>query len=121
MNLKFKRALVEEELLKYIIKKLNLNYINTEQIRCLHSYNSSSKSNSRISGSQKIFSDVFKIKPSYVVELLQPKFEKLNHEQKLKQLIIVLAHIPKTFSGETKKYLQITLRDVEKLYEKVIK
>ncbi|MFA5333888.1 MAG: putative metallopeptidase [Candidatus Nanoarchaeia archaeon] len=120
MNLKFERARAEEELIKYIAQKLGWNYLNTEQIRCLHSYNSSSKCNSRISGSQKIFCDVFKIKPSYVIELLQPNFEKLTNQQKTRQLIIALLHIPKTFSGETKKFLDLTENDIQKLYEKVI-
>lgn len=121
MNLKFERAKAEEELIKYITQKLGWNYLNTEQIRCMYSYNSSSSGNSRISGSQKIFTDVFKIKPSYVIELLYPNFEKLNNHQKIRQLIIALLHIPKTFSGETKKFLDLTERDVDYFFEKVIR
>lgn len=120
MNLEFKRADEEETLLKYIIEKLGWNYLNKESIRCLHSYNTSSRNRIRISGSQKIFSDVFKTKPSYVIELLEPNFESLANEQKLRQLIIALLYIPKTFSGETKKYLDFTERDVENFYKKVI-
>jgi predicted metallopeptidase len=120
MNLKFQRAMAEEALIRDIAEKLGWNYLNTEQIRCLYSYNSCSRNNSRISGSQKIFCDVFKIKPSYVIELLQPNFEKLSHAQKIRQLIIALSYIPKTFSGETKKCLNLTENDVLLFYNKVV-
>ena len=130
MNLKFERALKEEELIKDIVSKLGWNYLNTEQIRCLYSYNSSSRYPSRVWGTQKIFSDVFKIEPAYVIELMQPKFDELNYNEQIQRLIIPLLGIPKTFSGEihhtlkyydnkTKKQKRYTLEDIQNLCNKV--
>jgi len=99
MNLKFKRAIEEEELLKDIIEKLGWNYINSEQIRCVFSENSSSRAVGRIWSTPRIFGFAFGSKPCYVVELIKNKYEKLSNKDKVKVLIHELMHIPKTFSG----------------------
>jgi predicted metallopeptidase len=84
-----------------------------------------------VHGTQKIFSDVFKIEPAYVIELMQPNFGKLSYKEKISRLIIPLLCIPKNFSGEThrklqyydyntKRYKNYTLNDIEKMCDKVI-
>ena len=120
MNLKFKRAFEEELIIKDIISKLGMNYINSEQVRCVFSQKSTSRALTRIWSTQKIFSDVFDVKPAYVIELIQPNFEKLNNRQKIRELIIKLMLIPKTFSGETINYLKVYEKDVNRLCDKVI-
>lgn len=120
MNLKFERALKEDELIKKIIDKLGWNYLNTTQIKCVKSYNSVSRKKSRVFGTQKIFTDVFKITPGYVIELIEPNFSKLSEEDKVKELVLKLMFIPKTFSGETKKFLKININEFEKQINKVL-
>ncbi|MDD5054569.1 MAG: putative metallopeptidase [Candidatus Nanoarchaeia archaeon] len=100
MNLKFQRAMKEEEIVKDIVDKLGWNYLNTEQIRCVYSKNtSSSRILGRIWSTPKIFSEVFETKPLYVIELIEKRYIKLSEKDKIKVLIHELLHIPKTFSG----------------------
>jgi len=100
MNLKFERALAEEELIKDIVEKLGWNYLNTDQIRCVFSKNTStSRVLGRIWSTPRIFSEVFETKPLYVIELIEKRYSKLSNKDKTKVLIHELLHIPKTFSG----------------------
>jgi predicted metallopeptidase len=100
MNLKFKRAYEEEALVKDIVEKFNWNYLNTEQIRCVFSKNSSARRVlGRIWSTPRIFSEVFETKPLYVIELLENRYTRLSERDKIKVLIHELLHIPKTFSG----------------------
>lgn len=88
-----------DKLVKAIIKKLDLNWINTKNIHCLRSKNSSSRAYARIWGLSKVWQLALVKEPNYVIEVLSEKFDKLSSDQKHKVLIHELAHIPKNFSG----------------------
>ncbi|MDD4353321.1 MAG: putative metallopeptidase [Candidatus Nanoarchaeia archaeon] len=100
MNLKFQRAIVEEAIMKDIVEKLGWNYLNTDQIRCVFSKNTStSRVIGRIWSTPRIFSEVFETKPMYVIELIDKRYSNLSDKDKVKVIIHELLHIPKTFSG----------------------
>jgi predicted metallopeptidase len=121
MNLKFKRAYNEEALVKDIADKLGWNYLNTEQIRCVFSKNSSAKRVlGRIWSTPRIFSEVFETKPLYVIELLEGRYTQLSEKDRVKVLIHELLHIPKTFSGALSPHKQmartLNCKTVDSLY-----
>jgi len=126
MNLKFQRALGEEEILKDIIEKLGWNYLNTEQIRCVYSKNTStSRVLGRIWSTPRIFSEVFETKPLYVIELIDKRYSKLSEKDKIKVLIHELLHIPKTFSGalspHNKMAKTLNCKTVDALFDEYLK
>ncbi len=126
MNLKLKRAYEEEGLVKDIVEKFNWNYLNTEQIRCVFSKNSSAKRVlGRIWSTPKIFSEVFETKPLYIIELLENRYTRLSEKDKIKVLIHELLHIPKTFSGalspHTKMAKTLNCKTVDSLFDEYMK
>jgi predicted metallopeptidase len=105
MNLKYVPDLKNETIIKDIIQKLELNYINSDQIKCVVSYNSSSKRIiARLHPSLRVFTYAFESKPLYIIELINEKFKKLSEKEQLKVLIHELMHIPKTFSGAVRDH-----------------
>jgi predicted metallopeptidase len=94
-----------EAIIKDIINKLGLDYINSDQIKCVLSYKSSSKRViARLHPSLRIFTYAFDSKPLYIIELISEKFNKLNEKDQIKVLIHELMHIPKTFSGAARDH-----------------
>ncbi len=85
--------------IKNIIKSTDLSWIDKERIFCLRSTNSTSRAYARIWGLSKVWQIVLKTKPTYVIEVLSQRFDKLSDLEKDKVLLHELAHIPKNFSG----------------------
>ena len=85
--------------IKDIVKTSDFNWINTSYIFCMRSKNSSSRAYARIWGLSKVWQMALEVKPSYIIEVLSEKFDKLSKTEQNKILIHELAHIPKNFSG----------------------
>ena len=89
-----------QNIVKDIVTKLNLDYINTEKILCIRSHGSKSKRIiARIHGLSKIMQIAMNIKAFYAIELISENFDKLGHEEKIKTLIHEIMHIPRSFGG----------------------
>ena len=82
-----------------LIDKLELDWLDTNQIYCLRSNYSKARAYARIWGMGRIWQEAIGIKPSYCIEVLSEKFDHLSIERKDKILLHELAHIPKNFSG----------------------
>ncbi|MEX1052558.1 MAG: putative metallopeptidase [Patescibacteria group bacterium] len=82
-----------------LIDSLDLKHIKKKYIYCIKSFDAKTRAYARIWGMAKIFSEVAGIKPRYIIEVISPKFDKLNDRERIKTLIHELLHIPKTFSG----------------------
>lgn len=80
-------------------KQLNLNWINTKNIYCYRSINSSSRAFARIWGLSKIWQQTLHVQPTYIIEVLSEKFDKLSEKDKENVIVHELVHIPKNFSG----------------------
>ncbi|MFA5303838.1 MAG: putative metallopeptidase [Candidatus Nanoarchaeia archaeon] len=105
MNLKYVPDYKNEAIIKDIITKLGLDYINSDQIKCVLSYKSSSKRViARLHPSLRVFTYAFDSKPLYIIELISEKFNKLSEKDQIKVLIHELMHIPKTFSGAARDH-----------------
>lgn len=85
--------------LEHVVKSLKLSHINTKRIFCYRSFGSTSRSYARIWSFPKIFQNVLKVEPAYVIEVLAKYFDKLDLDQQTKVIIHELMHIPKNFSG----------------------
>jgi predicted metallopeptidase len=132
VNLKYEQSPENEAIVKDIINKLGLDYINPEQVKCVMSFKSASKRTlARLHPSFIIFSYAFDSKPLYIIELISENFNQLNEKEKLKVLIHELMHIPMKFSGEARhhgnlgniahngkmsKYINANCKTIDKLF-----
>lgn len=82
-----------------IISSLETDWIKPEDIHCMRSENSKARAYARIWGLSKVFQISLKQSPSYVIEVISEKFDRLDKKRQDEVLIHELAHIPKTFSG----------------------
>jgi len=102
-----------------LAKKLNLNYLNVNNIHCIRSYDAKTRAYARIWGMAKLFKEVAGLEPHYIIEVNAKKFDKLPEREKIKTLVHELMHIPKTFSGallsHRSRYHRINDHEVEKI------
>ena len=87
-----------EEVVRELIKCLQINRLRAEGFRVVHS-DSETSAVARIWGVNKVLQVGLDLEPSYVIELVEPKFSNLPCLEKLRTLLHELAHVPKTFSG----------------------
>ncbi|MFQ5452437.1 MAG: putative metallopeptidase [Candidatus Paceibacterota bacterium] len=122
-KLEFKKALDIKRETTLLIKNLKFAHIRPSQIFCVRSHGSRARAYARIWGLSRIFQEAVGYKPTYVIEVISERFDRLSSEQKTKVLIHELMHIPMTFSGALKqhkgRYHRINSREVEKLYKKL--
>jgi predicted metallopeptidase len=108
-----------------LVKELNMEHVQIDQIHCIRSFDAKTRAIARIWGMAKLFSEVAGIKPNYIIEVNAKRFDKQSDREKIKTLIHELMHIPKTFSGALLSHRgphhAINDREVEKvmkLFEK---
>lgn len=90
----------------YLIEVLKFTWVEPKRIYCFRSFNSKSKAFARIWGLSKVWQKALKKKPSYIIEVLSEKFDRLPRKEQEKVLIHELAHIPKNFSGSLLPHLR---------------
>ena len=89
------KATVEE-----IVEVLHFVNIKPQYVYCFRSIGSRSKYTiARIHSVGKIWHKALHITPSYIIEVISERYDKLDIDQKEKTIIHELLHIPKGFSG----------------------
>lgn len=110
--------------LNKLVGLLEFSHVNAARVYCYRTHGSSARAYARIWAFPKIFQEVLKVEPAYVIEVLSEKFDKLGPEEKTKVLIHELLHIPKNFSGSLLPHTygnkQIH-KEVERLYRMIRK
>jgi len=111
-----------QEKVNHIIEVLSYNHLDNNRIICIRSYNSKSNALARIWGLSRVWQKVLSVKSHYIIEVLNPRFDKLSKEEQEKTLIHELLHIPKKFSGGLVPHTcfgkRIDSRRVEEIYKK---
>ncbi|MEM0171112.1 MAG: putative metallopeptidase [Thermoproteota archaeon] len=106
-----------EAVLVRLIRDLELNYINPENIRVVRSKGSHSVGTvARIHGLPKCVQVGLGLEPSYVIEVIDEKFSPLNKKQKIRVLIHELLHIPSNFGGGVLAHSRKNFLKLEELY-----
>jgi predicted metallopeptidase len=85
--------------IKKLISKLELSWIDKDNIHTFRSKNTKTRAQARIWGFPRIWQKALHQPPCYVIEVISEKFDKLSEIEKDKVLLHELAHIPKNFSG----------------------
>jgi predicted metallopeptidase len=106
-----------------IIESLDLFYIVAESVYCYRSIGSKSQRIiARIHGFGKIWQRALGLPPSYVIEVLSERYDKLSQEDKEKTVIHELLHIPRGFRGGFRPHKgYISKKKVDKLHNEYTK
>jgi predicted metallopeptidase len=97
--MKYELAPEIKEQITFLVKELDFQHVNVNQIFCIRSFDAQTRAIARIWGMSKLFSEVAGIKPTYIIEVNAKRYDKQSEREKIKTLIHELMHIPKTFSG----------------------
>ncbi|MGB6839164.1 MAG: putative metallopeptidase [Microgenomates group bacterium] len=85
--------------IKKLVKVLGLSWIREKSIYSFRSKNSKTRACARIWGLSRIWQKALKKNPSYIIEVISEKFDKLSQTEQDKVLLHEISHIPKNFSG----------------------
>ena len=100
MPIKYLEASDVKEKVDEIIEKLDMLHVSAQSVYCYRSKGSKSRRIiARIHGFGKIWQLALGLPPSYVIEVLSERYDKLSQEDKEKTLIHELLHIPRGFKG----------------------
>lgn len=103
----------------YLAQRCELSYIRPERVFCYESSGANTRAYARIWGLNRIWQDTLAVAPSYILEVIGEKFNRLSSKDQDHVLIHELLHIPKNFSGALvahKKKGGVNERRVRELY-----
>ncbi len=123
MALKYMEALDVKMLADEITDCLDLFHVVPQFVYCYRSKGSKSKRTiARIHGLGKLWQEALSRPPSYVIEVISERYDKLGEADKEKTLIHELLHIPKGFSGGFRSHKgYVDRRRVERLHQVLLK
>ena len=123
MTIRYVEASDVKKLADEIAEKLDFFHIVPQFVYCYRSYGSKSKRViARIHGLGKIWQEALRKPPTYVIEVISERYDKLSEKNKEKTLIHELLHIPKGFSGGFRPHRgYIDKEQIEKLHRLLLK
>ena len=102
-----------------IVKKMNWNHVDLNNVGFLRSFGSSTKRTiARCHGLGKAMQIAMERKGFYVIEVISERFDRLKEEEKEKVLIHELMHIPKNFGGGFIHHNKVNEKSVEETHKK---
>ena len=123
MTIRYVEASDVKKLVDEIAEKLDFFHVVPQFVYCYRSYGSKSKRViARIYGLGKIWQEALRKPPTYVIEVISERYDKLSGKDKEKTLIHELLHIPKGFSGGFRPHRgYIDKARIEKLHRLLLK
>jgi len=121
MPIKYFEASDVKKSVDEIMVSLDFFHVVPQFVFCVRSKGSRSKRTiARIHGLGKIWQEVLNHPPSYIIEVISERYDKLPENEKEKTLIHELLHIPGGFSGGFRPHKGYVDREiVEHLYRKL--
>ena len=122
MTLEYLEAPDVKRLANEIVESLGLFHVVPQFVYCYRSKGSKSERTvARIHGLGKIWQEALRKPPTYVIEVISERYDKLSDEEKEKTLIHELLHIPKGFSGGFRPHKgYVNRKRVERLHKKLV-
>ncbi len=101
-----------------IVERLGMYHVVPQFIFCFRSKGSkSSRTIARIHGLGKIWQDALNLPPSYTIEVISERYDKLTETEKEKTIIHELLHVPRSFAGGFRPHKgYIDIRTVQQLH-----
>ncbi|UCE43689.1 MAG: metallopeptidase [Candidatus Bathyarchaeota archaeon] len=118
LTIKYAEAPDVEALVDEIMDCLDLFHIIPQFVHCYRSSGSKSKGTvARIHGLGRIWQEALRRPPTYLIEIISERYDKMSEEDKEKTLIHELLHIPRAFSGGFRPHKgYITKKKVDELH-----
>lgn len=123
MPIKYEEAEDVKKLVDEIADSLDFFHVTPQFVYCVRSVGSkSARTIARIHGLGKVWQEVLNLAPSYIIEVISERYDRLSREEKEKTIIHELLHIPKGFSGGFRPHKgYIDTKTVELLHKKLQK
>jgi predicted metallopeptidase len=121
--IKYSEAPDVKQLADEIVTYLDFFHVVPQFVFCFRSTGSKSgRTIARIHGLNKIWQEALCLPPSYVIEVISERYDRLNMEDKEKTIIHELLHIPHGFAGGFRPHKGYIDREiVEQLYKRLQK
>jgi len=97
--MKWQKAPDIDRRIKKLVLSSQSDWVNPKKVVCFRSRGSKAKAIARIWGLPKIWQLALETGPTYALEVISERFDKLSHRRQDQVLLHELAHIPSTFSG----------------------
>jgi len=122
LTLEYLEAPDVKRLANEIVDSLGLFHVVPQFVYCYRSKGSKSEHTvARIHGLGRIWQEALRKPPTYVIEVISERYNKLSDEEKEKTLIHELLHIPKGFSGGFRPHKgYVNRKRVERLHKKLV-
>ncbi|MEM4704692.1 MAG: putative metallopeptidase [Candidatus Bathyarchaeia archaeon] len=120
MPIKYFEAPDVKRLVEEITNALDFFHVVPQFVYCYRSKGSSSaRTVARIHGLGKIWQEALNLPPSYVIEVISERYDKMSPAEKEKTIIHELLHIPAKFAGGFRPHKgYIDYAKVESLHKK---
>lgn len=121
MPIKYFEADDVKRLVDEITNSLDFFHVTPQFVYCVRSVGSkSTRTIARIHGLGRVWQGVLNLPPSYVIEVISERYDRLSKEEKEKTVIHELLHIPKGFSGGFRPHKgYVDKKTVELLHKKL--
>jgi predicted metallopeptidase len=121
MPIKYYEASDVKKCVDEIAANLDFFHVVLQFVFCIRSKGSKSKRTiARIHGLGKIWQEALNLPPSYIIEVVSERFDRLSKEDQEKTLIHEILHIPQGFSGGFRPHKgYIDKKTVEHLYREL--
>ncbi len=118
MPISYRPAPDLEAMVREVVKKADMSYIDPDRVFCFRSRGSRSKRIiARCYSLPKIWQMGLNTPAHYIIEVVSERFDKLTYEEKVKVVIHELLHIPKTFGGGLRPHRgYVTNRAINEIY-----
>ena len=122
MPIKYSEASDVKKLADEIIERLGLFHVVPQFVFCFRSTGSTSRRTiARIHGLGKIWQEALNLPPSYTIEVIHERYDKLSQTGKEKTIIHELLHVPRGFAGGFRPHKgYIDERTVDNLHRKLL-
>jgi predicted metallopeptidase len=121
LPIRYTEAADVKKLADEIIDRLGLFHVVPQFVFCFRSTGSTSKRTiARIHGLGKIWQEALNLPPSYTIEVISERYDRLSQTGKEKTVIHELLHVPRGFAGGFRPHKgYIDERIVDDLYRKL--
>lgn len=123
MPIEYVEAPDVKDLTDEIVERLDLFHVVPQFVFCFRSKgSSSSRIIARIHGLGKIWQEALNLPPSYVIEVISERYDRLSKEDKERTVIHELLHVPHGFAGGFRPHKgYIDAKTVEDLHKALLK
>jgi predicted metallopeptidase len=105
---------------RFLLATCEITWIKASKLHFIRSYYAKTRAVARIWGLNRVWQMALGESPSYVIEVISERFDKLSEIEKDKVLLHELTHIPKNFSGALMPHIRRGKRSFHDKVHKLI-